>query len=246
MSSNQILIAWLLISILGLSSCFVEVNTDDDFDECRRGNGNSISRILDLDNFTGIELNIPAEVNITEGQSQFVEVIGQDNIIDVLDLDVRSGVWEIETNECLSNHRELIFNITMIQVDRLEINSSGFIRSENLLSGGDLDITINGSGDLDLGVDKERVEVNINGSGDIFLEGSTSDYEIDVLGSGDIESFDLESKECDVTIIGSGDVEINVVDILNVNITGSGDVYYKGQPQVTVSISGSGDLVDAN
>ena len=45
-------------------SCDVDFDFDDGIGPCVRGNGNNVSRELNLPNFTGIDLDISAEVII--------------------------------------------------------------------------------------------------------------------------------------------------------------------------------------
>lgn len=235
------------VALLGLclltNGCFLE---DEDWLGCVDGDGPIISESLDVDDFDGIQLEMEAEVFITQGPDFEVSVEGKENIIDEIDTDVRSGIWRIEADQCVRDVDELRIFITMPVIRSLSISGSGSIRGENFFEVDDIDLAISGSGYLDLGLKADDIEVRISGSGDLELEGEADELDARISGSGDINAFRMTVNEAEVQISGSGDTEITVTDILRGRISGSGDILYKGKPAIDVAVSGSGVVRDAN
>lgn len=225
------------------TGCFSD---DDGFFNCERGEGDPVTESFPVDDFDGIELDIAADVYITQGDNFSIEAQGQPNILNELELDVDGDVLDIDFDDCVREYDDLMFWITMPEVDFLSICGSGKIFSENFITTNDLVLEISGSGDMDLGLSADDIELKISGSGKILLEGEANDLEAKVSGSGDVRAFDLISQKVDCHISGSGDMEVHAFDELDVRISGSGDVYYKGSPDIDESISGSGDLINAN
>lgn len=187
------------------------------------GEGNRVSKTLDIDKFSGIGLALPADVHLIYGKKQKVEIKAQKNIIDNIERDVRSGVWNIKFKKNVRNMDPVDIFITLPDFDKVSIAGAGSI----------------------IGKDRfqlEDLKVSIAGSGEIELEGTAEDLDISIAGSGDVELKDLKARECKVSIAGSGACEINVEKDLAVKIAGSGDVRYKGNPSVKSSIAGSGDV----
>ena len=244
MQNLKIILFGFLISFT-LSGCF---NFDDDggLFNCDRGEGDVITKKLNMPEFEGIKLDISADVFITQGDEQLVEVKGQENIIDLLQLDVQNDTWDIEFDGCVRNHEKLEIFITIPTIKELRISGSGSINSTNFITGEEMELKVSGSGDMDLGLEVEKIDARISGSGKMKLEGKTELLDIEVSGSGDVHSFELTSEECNVIIKGSGDVEVFVTDKLDIRISGSGDVFYKGNPLIDVDITGSGDVINAN
>jgi hypothetical protein len=251
-----------LAVILTTSACFFD---DDHFGPCENGQGERVTRELNLPDFTAIDLRIDAQVYIEQGDEQFVEVRAQRNIIDLLNRDVRDGEWEIEFDQCAFDFSTVEIWITVKDLDRVGNSASGDIEGLSLfnlstldvfVSGSgdisltvdafDLDIRNSGSGDIEIDVQASDVSARISGSGDVELYGFTDDLSVTVSGSGDFEGFGLEAQTADLTISGSGFIECWVTDYLDVFISGSGNVYYKGFPAIDVNITGSGDLINAN
>ncbi|MBK6950070.1 MAG: DUF2807 domain-containing protein [Haliscomenobacter sp.] len=230
---------------LALSSCIVDFYDDND-GPCIRGSGPVVSETINVPDFTGISLDISANVYITQGPEFRVKAEGYANIIDELNRRVRNGVWEITLNDCVRNTGDLTLYITMPEVQSVHNTSSGDIVSENILVTDDIYITNSGSGDIDLGLDADDIDARLSGSGKLFLEGEADELTLDVTGSGDYRGFKLKLNRADIRTTGSGDAEIWVLNYLKARISGSGDILYRGSPQIDFSGSGSGDLINAN
>ena len=239
-------ILFALAAVMVMPSCFIDIDDDDSFFGCVNGEGPIVSENLDLPSFTGVELSISGTVFIKQGPDQEVVIEGQQNIIDEIELDVRNGIWEIETRGCVRNLDELNVFITIPDIRFLKISGSGRIISENVLIVNDIEMHISGSGDMDIGLEADDIESKISGSGTIFMEGLADELDLMISGSGDYRAFDLESRIAFIEIRGSGSAEVTVTEELNVKISGSGDVLYKGNPSLNVEITGSGQVIDAN
>ncbi|MEM1320347.1 MAG: head GIN domain-containing protein [Bacteroidota bacterium] len=246
MSKLNWLFLFLLTALLASGCYFDDDDSNDGFLDCESGQGGIITEELNLNDFNSIELRINAEVRITQGSPQRVVVEGQENIIDLIELDVQNDNWEIEFDRCVRRSEDLKFFITIPDIRSLHVSGSGLIFGENTFVSEDLILRISGSGDIDLAVDTEDIDSRISGSGRVILEGNCEEFEFKVSGSGDYEAFGLQALEGEVDISGSGDADVRVEEILDVDISGSGDVRYKGRPILNVNISGSGRVIDAN
>lgn len=234
---KSLIFCLLTISGLLLTGCFDEVFN------CKEGNGNIVTRDLDVEGFDGVKLRISADVHITQGNEYKVEVEGEENIIRELELDIRKGIWDIEFDRCVRRHRQLEIYITMPEIRELAISGSGSITGVNTFTTQDIDLAISGSGRMDIAVEGNSIDSYISGSGNLYVEGIVDDFDHTTSGSGDVKGYGLETRKADIHISGSGDVEITVTEYLDVKISGSGDVFYRGNPEVDAKISGSGRVV---
>lgn len=208
-----------------------------------KGEGPVVEKTLSVEDFTGVALNVPAHVELRQGNKQSVVVEGQQNIIDNLKLTVKGDTWNIRFDENVKNHEKLKFYITIPTLKNVSIHGSGKIIGEGSWSGlDDLDCSIHGSGDIVLDVDSQNVDCAIHGSGDIRLTGQAKYHEVKIHGSGDVRNEGLSAQDAKVKIFGSGTAKVAVANGLDVSIHGSGDVYYKGSPSLETSVHGSGNI----
>ena len=234
----------LLLATIFLSSCY-----KDAF--CTRGNGEIISKTLNISDFTGIDFQEAGDVIITQGPEQLVTVTGDENIIKKLKENVHAGVWEIDLERGCYTDYDLSVHITLPVLEEVHLSGAGNIVVEDFENQNEFKVTISGSGDIDLNEFKgaDKLDVKISGSGHIYGNESfedLEDMEVTISGSGTFEAYPIITKSCDIKISGSGKAYLFVDETLDVNISGSGKVYYKGYPSIDTNISGSGSIINAN
>lgn len=254
----------LLISMMN-TSCTTE-------GICRNGNGMVETDTLSLSAFTAVKLATAATVRVVQGTTQEVVITADQNVLEALDTRVEGDDLIIDVEGCFFSYDMEVFitvpasqpirNFTVsgsgeIFVEDSLVLASDFkavvsgsgeleLRAANVIS--TVDLTISGSGKMDVEYTSTSTESIISGSGKLNLFGSTQSHKSRISGSGDLFSYDLSSIDTEITVSGSGDAEITVDGgRLDAVISGSGNVSYKGSPaSINSSISGSGSLIDAN
>jgi hypothetical protein len=201
--------------------------------------------VRDATGFTGIRLNIPAEVTVLQGPFR-VAVLAEDNLLAHIETEVKGSSLRISSDRCLDPNIRMKVDVTLPVLEEIKINGSGDISVPDTFQVDRLELDINGSGNLRCNLIAAEIESAIRGSGDITLTGSANRHEAKILGSGDIHARDLPCNTAELTVNGSGSVFVYAIQNLDVRVNGSGDVHYKGKPAVTTRINGSGKVVDEN
>jgi len=235
----------LMVTLL-MTSCFIDVDDDGGLFNCVDGDGPIITEEIFLDDFDGIRIEGEMNVFLKQGPNQEVIVEGKENLIDELERDVNGGIWNIDFDGCVRDIDEFNIFITIPDLTVIRIDGSGDVVTENLFVIEDLEIDIEGSGDIDLVLEADDINTSVEGSGDIRLEGQADEVRYRIEGSGDVKAYGLECRVADINVAGSGDLEVFVTEYLKVRIEGSGSVFYRGNPELDVFIDGSGDVVDDN
>lgn len=212
------------------------------------GEGPKVERDLDLSTIDGIALSINAEVTLTQGNTQGIRMVGQENILDNIETNVSGGTWKIKFKQRARDYDKVEIYITMAELEEISIAGSGSVTGKTPFRNlDDLELSIAGSGDITLDVEAEDIEFNDAGSGNGYLKGTADDLAVNIAGSGDFQGEDLQVRSCEASIAGSGNCKIRVSDAISANIVGSGDVVYYGNPdQVKSSSLGSGKLKARN
>lgn len=208
----------IAITAITIASC-----SKDDY----KGSGNTISEFRDVNLFTKISSEGTFVVNITQGPTQSLEIIADDNIIGRVRTTVSDDRLKIYLEDGNYKNTYLEANITVADLNGIKNEGTGDITVFELQSAGTMEIE------------------NI-GSGNIIMAGYTDNLTILNEGSGTINCAEFMAANVELHIEGSGDSEVYCTESLNVNIEGSGNVYYKGSPTITVDISGSGQVIPMN
>lgn len=231
------------ISILFILSILVNVSFGQSWGSGISGDGSVISKTIDLPSFSGIVLNINADVDLNRGKQSF-DVLAQPNIIDNLKLEVKDNVLHIGYDKNVKNAKSPRFSISIPNVHKLVVTGSGDMVARGFDKQDQLKLKVTGSGSIDIDNGAAEMEVKISGSGDIKISGTADTGEFGVTGSGDIDAENLTIAEASASITGSGDISLACKETMNVKITGSGDVDVYGNPKLISRVTGSGDVTE--
>ena len=104
--------------------------------------------------------------------------------------------------------------------------------------------SLNGSGDLNLGLgNAELLELASYGSGDSIVRGQVKSFNARLTGSGDLKASALKSVAVNLNSTGSSSSKVFAVQEIKLKVTGSGDVHVMGNPaKRNVERSGSADV----
>lgn len=227
-------------------------------------------RELKLDSFSKISFRAGGKMYIRQGSTQKVEVEGDKEYIEELDIRVESNRLIIGRDNWNffswgnDDDEKVTVWVTIPTVEAIGVAGSGDVVGESKFTTRDLDISVSGSGSLLLEADASGdMEADVSGSGKIEFKGKCRDFQSQVSGSGKVKldiiiaeraSFGLSgsgkilasgtAQEVRATISGSGEVLAAnlVVDKCDVRISGSGDVEINVNKELDANISGSGSV----
>ena len=209
--------------------------------------GPVITEIRTVPSFNSVSVYGQPDIFLTQDTTYLVKVEGPERRLDHLSTTVTNLRLRIEENQNSFWYAAdpKVF-IAQQNFDQLYFYGSGDVNGSGIVAM-NTEISHQGSGNINLGLTGNSIDIIVNGSGNVDLNGTMNSSYLKIQGSGDIHAYSLINNRADVNINGSGNIYVFVNDTLNVNINGSGNVYYKGYPTVlNVSINGSGDLINAN
>lgn len=197
--------------------------------------------------FTGILLDIPAELIVDTSINSDIIIHAQNNIYENISVNVVGGTLEIRYLKNVTRTEKPKIFISQKQLNRLKVRGSGIATITNSEYVSSMNIEVDGSGSIfAYGLHANELKTKLKGSGVIEMTGLCNKLYSDIDGSGDIRLFNLSSLDALCGIKGSGHIEVNVIDHLNANVDGSGKIFYKGNPEVLQSVSGSGKIKKVN
>lgn len=224
------------------SSCLSDFNTVT-------GRGNLVTNTCFVDQFSDVELQSSANVEIVKGDVFDVQVSDYENIIDCIGLKVIGNklIVRKEPNTVAVWNSKAHVRITMPDsLYSVRLSGSGTMKigpSFNQLNY----VTLSGSGNLIVSqlVNPNRLEAQLTGSGNLSVSGSVPYLVVRNSGSGDMKLSNLMSHDASCKLEGSGDVYVSIENKLDVFLSGSGDLVYNGNPVIHSYTSGSGHLYKA-
>ncbi len=195
--------------------------------------------------FDEVVMRISGRVYIKQGNKNEVILEGEEDYLERVETDVRGDKLSIGMrgrNWSFRRSPRLNIYITVKELRGVSVTGSGNVIGQTVFEADDINLSISGSGDIELDLDVKNVESRISGSGNIELKGSAEFAKLGMSGSGKYLAEELKVDDYRVSISGSGKSSINAQEKLDVRISGSGSVYYRGRPSVNSSVAGSGKV----
>jgi hypothetical protein len=174
--------------------------------------------------FKSVELAGSNNVVIRVGEQQSVVVKADDNLLDRVTTEVRSGQLVIaNTPGGFTTKSPMSVEIGVPTMDALMLSGSGNIVVD--------------------GIEAESLKVTLPGSGTLTGSGTAKRLDVTVSGSGTMQLTQLVANDVRALVGGSGSIFITATNSLDASVTGSGAILYAGSPQdVTKSITGTGAI----
>lgn len=249
MKRNILIIAAVIISMT-LNACTINMDGETLGGKTIKGDGNIITRNIDVTAFNEISTSLPATVNFTIADSYSCTVSVDENLFDYLDIKVKD-------NELLMGKRkedrntnlkatQFVIEVTAPSLKDINLAGSGTFNANSPLEAEKLEANLAGSGDIVFHktVTAQKVELNVAGSGDLVCnELVADDLDCNIAGSGDLKVVSGTVREAEAGVAGSGDIVLTCeIENLDANIAGSGDIKARVNGKLTYGIIGSGDI----
>ncbi len=234
-----------ILSVLIFSLMLVNCGESQSWGNGIKADGNITSKTFDLEKFTGVVSTGSGNVNITPGVQKLVATTSQ-NIMDILELEVKNEILYIGFKESVRDLKELTFDINIPSVHHLGMTGSGKMKVKGFDQQPSLTMKLSGSGSIHADNGANEMEVKLSGSGGLFVNGNASSGEFKVTGSGTIHAKDLKIQNVQASITGSGGIDIACQGSLDANITGSGSIDVYGSPILKSRVTGSGRVREHN
>ncbi|HLE91152.1 MAG TPA: DUF2807 domain-containing protein [Anaerolineales bacterium] len=221
-------------------------NSEPFFGPGERGSGNLVTTTRDVEDFLAIEVDYPAQVFITQGDTESVKIEAEDNLLPGLQTEVRNGTLDIfyKTENGRHVNPTKIVKITIVVKDLADVqfSSAAELTIEDLETD-NLDVSLTGAGNLKLvNILVQHLAVNLSGAGSTTASGTADDLDLNISGFGEFKGAELYGKTARVTISGAGSATVWVDDSLTAEISGAGSVSYYGSAKVTKQINGIGGV----
>lgn len=208
------------------------------------GSGTVASEDRAVDDFDAVLLDGVGDVTITIADDRGVTVETDDNLIDRVETDVRSGtlVIGIESGISIVPRSGLEITVTTPSLRSIEVSGAGSVTVGPLETDAlAIDLTGVGSVRVDELV-ADALTVVLGGAGDIDVAGEVDRSVVDLSGVGNYDGADLRAREVEVTADGAGSVEVWAVETLDIDASGVGSVSYWGSPDTSITATGVGDV----
>src|SRR4051812_40191266 len=158
---SQVLTYAVLAVMLCISGC---VMVGDQV----QGSGVAKSETRDVPTFTRIDSAGSADVTVTIGDKQSLTVEADDNILPLIDTNVKGDKLQIGSHDSFSTRTPIKITITMAKLEEARVAGSGSVNAT--------------------GIDAKKFDAHISGSGNVNVTGKAESLSASIAGSGKLDA----------------------------------------------------------
>jgi hypothetical protein len=195
----------ITLSLLAISACRFSLGTV-------KGSGVRKTEKRDLSGFKAIDMQGALGIQVTCQKPESFEIEGDDNLLSLVQSEVRDGVLYLKTEKGFSSEKGIIARISMPSLDRIKNTGAGEFRVE--------------------GLKNEKFEVRSTGAATVIASGQAKNVEIRDTGAGSIDLHNLHAEKVNVSSSGASQVDVYASEQLDVSASGAGGVTYSGDPKI--------------
>lgn len=204
-----------------------------------------------LSGFTGIEAGGSANIILSQGNTESVEVEATEDVSDYLITEVKNGTLIIRTESDWKSFfsRQPKVKVYVTFKDLTSINAGGgtSVSAQDLLTFNKLSLDASGGARIDLKLNTKALHAESSGGANILLEGNTSTFRAHASGGSNIKAQKLSASNCEAESSGGANIYFEVTQELTASASGGSGIYYSGNPQkVNVNKSGGANIKKSN
>ncbi len=246
MNNRFRLIAFLSVLLLTTMACGITRRTPTPPPATNEKDQNVlVSELRQLGEFTRIDMDGGAKVNLVQGSEHSITVEGSRRVVDQVLTEVKDGVLEIHYRDkkLFENWAEsLTLTITFTNLSDFRLDGGVELYADGL-NLENLNIIINGGANVKMNnLLANTLGMSLAGGGDIHISGIAENHTVNVSGGTNYQAEDLKSAYVSVKVIGAANVVVWATETLNLDLAGAYSVNYWGSPQITQSVTGLGEI----
>lgn len=235
----RITIAFVLALLL--SSCGFDINLGN-FGTGEKGNGIVVEESREItEEFTVVSASEGLDVYITQGKDFDILVKADENIIDLIGTDIRSGKLKIHAIENIGRATTKIY-VTLPKVEGLKSSSGAHLTADTSIVSDKLEVDASSGAHINATVETNRMDVDASSGANIELTGTSNEVVVDASSGANIKAKDLVTSVCDADASSGANVSIHVSENLTADASSGGNISYKGEPSVQKNKSVSGSV----
>ena len=209
------------------------------------GSGNVVKDERQIEGFDQIVFRSEGRIVLVQGNAESLTVETDDNLVGLLETEVRNGTLEIRTADDLDIDptNTVEFRIEFIDLTRLEHAGVGSMEFAEWSTDNAM-IVLSGVGDIRIdALTGTTLSIQHEGVGAISIAGTVVNQEVTLSGLAIYGAENLETKYTTIYANDSAAATIWVETTLEAVVSGFGSVEFYGRPQVTETVGDSASVI---
>ena len=201
--------------------------------------------------FTNLYFKSVGEIILVQGDLCKLEIEGTPELVDKIKATVEDDTLSITFEPDSTDWNNLLwiggegkvkYRVTVKDLHSVVLAGAASLQSDSL-QGENLNISNVGFGKILIqNLQYQEIDINLDGMGEIDLAGEVQFQNVNLEGAGTYKAIDLRSQDANVSLSGAGSARVWAETHLVADLSGAGSIKYKGEPTVEKSSSGLGSI----
>lgn len=233
MQTIKSLFVIMLVALLGIGNTFAG-NHDE-------------KEIRKVASFSAIDVSSGIDLYLRMGDTQKVQVVADDDIIDKIKTVVKDGTLRIYMKQSgwfnirVNKTRKVYVSVT--DLVRLHASAGSDVETEGQLKGEKLSVSASSGSDVKLDVFYRDFSISTSSGSDAKLKGKVKYLKAESSSGSDIHASDLEAKFGKISASSGSDISVTVTEEISASASSGADVRYSGNPEKKdINESSGGDV----
>jgi len=200
--------------------------------ETLEGNGNRITKTMNVQPFTQLEASGVYDLRLTQGSTEGVSIEADENLQPLFNVHNEGGKLVIEMKELKDKNlrvkKNMVVQVQFKNLNAMDLRMVGNVTSSNNLSFQNLKLTNSSVGHVDLALRADRLNLENTSVGNVTLTGRADEAVFHNSGVGSLKAGDFVVQTLDIDNSGVGSVEVNAAKGLKVQDSFLGKVRNRG------------------
>lgn len=208
--------------------------------------GNLVTKVYDIKDFTGIDVSYNTEVIYVQGDTYEVKVKTKEKVFDALKVKNKSGVltldFPIGTPDIIKNEK-VYLHVTAPVINNFDFSGVSKLYSEGFKAG-NLGMDFSGASEVVVGkVECKEADIDCSGAGKLTISVQATEMDIDCSGACNMKG-KFQANDIDMDLSGAFQGELDIKsDDLEIEVSGASNI--KGSftgKRIDLECSGSGKI----
>lgn len=213
------------------------------------GEGKKTTDVRAIQGFDAIDVSLASnlKVNVAEGATSRVELVGYENVMKHIKTEVKDGVLHVELDLDDSwdvDEQDLEVRIAMPAIKSMSLSGATDADVAGVVKGKEFVLDVSGAGAVVIdNVQVDNLSVEMSGAAGLKIKaGKARLSNLELSGVGGVDASGLETEETVASLSGAGGAKVWATKKLDASISGAGSIKYKGAPDVSKNVSGIGSV----
>lgn len=207
------------------------------------GNGNvTIDKRVFTEKFEKIKVSNGLEVEIVSGTEQIVNVEADENLLEVIETELKNGTLYISANKNIRKAKSKKVYVGYVDLNTIYGSSGSSIKGSSDIISDNLDLKVSSGAQMNLFVIAKELTAQSSSGANLTVKGQTLNFSTKASSGSAIDAKEMQAVYCTSRASSGANITLNIEKSLDAKASSGGDIRYQGNPEVinqNTSSSGS-------